>query len=290
MKPGTFYVIGLLLGLPVTQEAGAVTADVGGNPFIVITNRNPFGLKPPPPPPAPTETNAPPAKIKLLGTANVFGTKKAILQNAEQPKAGQPAGQGQDLPFTLAEGESEHDVEVRAIDEQAGSVKIVNHGLAMTLTLEKDGVKLAAGPAPGVPPAMAGLPGAAPPPMPMPMAQPLPRPNFGGPAPFLANPPANPNAAALGNPGTAVANAATPLDAASMGNSANSYPARPVRTDTTAVDPAQQIALMEINRMANQNLVQQGQMPPLPPTDFTPPAGPPTTGSPQGPPGIPRRP
>lgn len=287
MKPSTLFVIGLLLGLPALRQASAVTAPAGGNPFQVIVERNLFGLKPPPPPPAPPETKAPPSKIKLLGTANVFGTKKVILQVVEPPKPGQPAAQAQDLPFTLAEGESEHDVEVQAIDEQAGSVKIVNHGVATTLTLEKDGVKLAAGPAPGIPPAMPGLvPGA---PQPMPMVQPLPRPNFGAPAPFFATPPASPKAATLGNPDMPAANVAGAMNVGYQGNAVNSFPARPVRTDTSQIDPAQQVALIELNRAATQDLVRQGQMPPLPPTDFTPPQNPSAQppGSLHSPPGLP---
>lgn len=266
MKFGSILTLGLLLGLPVPRQAGAVTADAGSNPFKVIVDRNPFGLKPPPPPPAPLETNPPPAKFKLLGTANVFGTKKVILQSADPPKPGQQPGQGQDLPFTLAEGEGEHGVEVVAIDELGGSVKINNHGVAMTLTLEKDGVKLAAGPALGVPPPVAGMmPGG---PMPMPGIQPLPRPGFGLPAPFMGSPPAAPKGAMLGTPGTPAGNMAA-ADPAALGNTFNALPARPVRTDSSQVDPVQQMVLMEANRSATQDLVNQGQMPPLPPTDAT---------------------
>lgn len=96
---------------------------------------------------ADAETNVPPPKVTLLGMACVAGTKKVILQMVDRAKAGQRS-QNQDAPFVLAEGESQHGVEAREIDVNAGSVKAINHGVAMTLTFKENGVNPPHGPAP----------------------------------------------------------------------------------------------------------------------------------------------
>jgi hypothetical protein len=153
---------------------GALTITAADNPYSeIITTRNVFGLKDPPPPPAPPDTTPPVPKLTLVGIANVFGTKKAVIKTqpapGTPPKAAVPGGPppGQEPPLVLVEGAMQDGVTVLSIDETAGLVKVDNHGQALTLSFDKDGIKAPSGPAvpvtgqPGIPrpPGMPGLPG-----------------------------------------------------------------------------------------------------------------------------------
>jgi len=110
------------------------------NPYKGIVDRNAFDLAPPPPPPDAT-TNAPPSDIKLTGIVDIFDKKQAVLLVKAGP--GKP-----DDSYILGEGERQEDVEVLAIDETAGSVKVNNAGVISTLTFDKDGVDADSGPGP----------------------------------------------------------------------------------------------------------------------------------------------
>jgi hypothetical protein len=154
----------------------ASRADV--NPYTeLIVTRNVFGLKDPPPPPPPPDTTPPVPKLTLVGIANVFGIKKAVLKTqpapGTPPKPGVPGGPppGQEPPLVIVEGTMQDGVTVQSIDEAAGIVKVDNNGQALTLSFDKDGLKAPSGPAapaagqPGFPiqpaiPRPPGMPGA----------------------------------------------------------------------------------------------------------------------------------
>jgi len=143
----------------------ALSSPAEVNPYTdVIVTRNVFGLKEPPPPPAPPDTTPPVPKLTLVGIANVFGTKKAVIKAqpapGTPPKAAVPGGPppGQEPPLVLVEGAMQDGITVVSIDEATGTVRVDNHGQALTLSFAKDGLKAPSGPAAPVP-GPTGLPG-----------------------------------------------------------------------------------------------------------------------------------
>src|SRR5262249_50667822 len=90
----------------------------------------------------------PPPKITLTGITT-FGGKRALMKLNTPPK---PGDQAKELFLTLKEGQREGEVEVLAIDEKAGTVKVDDYGTIMDITFEKETAKPGPGPAPtGVP-------------------------------------------------------------------------------------------------------------------------------------------
>jgi hypothetical protein len=152
--------------LAICTAANAVTTattESSENPYQSIIDRNVFSLKPPPPPPEPAEVNKPQTlKITLTGITTILGNKRVLMKTAPPPaKPGE--GPKTEQSYILTEGQREGDIEVIAIDEKGGSVKVNNGGTVQTLTFEKDGAKLpatAAPPAapPGAPPVSGGFP------------------------------------------------------------------------------------------------------------------------------------
>lgn len=158
-----------VLGLPANASVG----ETSPGQYHVIPERNVFGLRPPPAQPNAAAPQAPLPKITLTGITTILGNKRALMKVApSHVKPGEPA---KEESLILTEGQREGEVEVLQIDEHAGSVKVNNSGTVMTLTFEKDGVKVPATPAPR-------------------MAPPLPNPLPGGPVPN----PYLPAAAAVG--------------------------------------------------------------------------------------------
>jgi hypothetical protein len=122
------------------------------NRFQQITSRNVFGLKEP----EKLTTNQPPPQIPkliLTGITTVLGNKRALLKADAAGQPGKPADPAKEQSFILTEGQRDGYVEVLQIDEKAGSVKVNNSGVLMTLTFEKDGAKL---PSTTAPPALPG--------------------------------------------------------------------------------------------------------------------------------------
>ena len=152
----------LCIGL-LSVPAHAIMRDAEPNRYESIPARNIFGLRP-------IEqaqvSNQPPVlpKLILTGITTILGNKRVLMK--EVPPAGQHGGTtNKEESLILTEGQREGPVEVLAIDEKAGSVRVNNSGTEMTLTFEKDGVKLASAPPPAsVPPPPAALPGASSPP------------------------------------------------------------------------------------------------------------------------------
>lgn len=138
----------------------AIVRDVEPNRYESIPTRNMFGLRPVE---QPQVTNAPPLlpKLILTGITTILGNKRVLLK--EVAPAGSPGATNKEESLILTEGQREGAVEVLAIDEKAGSVRVNNAGNEMTLTFEKDGVKQPSSPLPAAAPQLPGaLPSAVP--------------------------------------------------------------------------------------------------------------------------------
>jgi hypothetical protein len=161
MKRGTL--VTFLAPIALISLSAALSAEVRDNPYQLIIERNPFGLKPPPPPPpAPIETNAPaapPPDIKLTGITTLLGTPRVMLQ-VEDKQTKKPS-----FPM-LAEGESDMSgaVTVLAIDPDNLKVRIKNGDAETTLDFKTHGVKPGAGAVAAGGPTPTPQPGAIPPP------------------------------------------------------------------------------------------------------------------------------
>jgi hypothetical protein len=142
----------------------AVARDAEPHAYESIPARNIFGLKP-------VEqvqvTNQPRVlpRLILTGITTILGNKRVLMK--EVPTGGTAGATNKEESLILTEGQREGPVEVLAIDEKSGSVRVNNSGTEMTLTFEKDGVKLASTPpAAPMPLPPAALPSAASPPLP----------------------------------------------------------------------------------------------------------------------------
>lgn len=272
---------------PAAEEPG-----VGDNPYRAITARNAFRLKDPLPPPPPP-TNAPPPPevpkidVKLAGVGAIAGVRYAYLMLPD------PDRQGQFLYPTLTDdprrGRVRHNsgVEVREIDLQSQSVRMVNGGIEVTLNLQDNGIQ-------GAPPAAAtpGKPGTVPAPRVVANRPAVPaRPGTTPGTPAAANNAANaaplvfsrnPNRASGGNSftpgGTGLGGGGSTFGVPTTGTTVagGNLPARPLRTT-----PANPVAAEPVVPLAEQYeiLVRQRaaadsmgiQLPPIPglplPTD-----------------------
>jgi hypothetical protein len=278
-----------------------VLAQARTNPYDVIVERNPFGLKPVPPPVPETNQAAatPPVKIVLTGITSMFGpnSKRAFLEMTEQQPAGKPAGTP--IRAMLGEGDREGDIEVVSINIEQNIVKIRNGTIESELTFEvpkstptptgRAAPNTAAATSPAAPASsqpiiisssesrggvtMAGGGGGF-------EGNSAGVTSFGGSTPMVAgnsggissyggvSPAGGPGFGSLANP--------------ALGNSPGSLasiPSRTIRTpltvgQTKAIDPEQQMLMMEANRIRNeqvaQNLKARGMgPPPLPPTPLS---------------------
>jgi hypothetical protein len=168
MKRGT--ITGLLGGVIVAGFSLGAFAEVKDNPYQVIIDRNPFGLRPPPPPPS-TEPPPPPPvpalEIKLTGITTLLGPPRVFLEFTD------PTTKKTDRPPPLGEGDPYKDgISIVSIDAENGRVRIKNGDAESTLDFDKNGIKpgavaaAAPVPHPGLPgnpiPPVPGFPGAAP--------------------------------------------------------------------------------------------------------------------------------
>ena len=145
-----FLICGVLCAS--AAEPASAAAD---NPYRGIVERNVFNLRPPPPPRTNAPPKAPPPKITLNGITTIFGDKRALFTVDERPKPGQKPEQKSCI---LTEGQRDGGVEVLAIDETAGTVKVNNHGTVQVLDFENNGAKIPTGPI-TLPGLMANSPG-----------------------------------------------------------------------------------------------------------------------------------
>jgi hypothetical protein len=261
MKRDGKIVVCTVVGLALGVGAQAVVNDLS-QPYRSIVERNVFGLKDPTPPPTPPpETNPPPSNVKLTGITDILGRKQALFMVLEPAVPGRPAPTPQSC--ILTEGQKEGPIEVLEINQEAGTVKIINSGTTMLLDLVKDGNKLPNMPAPPV--AMAGVP------PPAPVA-------------FVPHgvPPVQPGAqgsgvVTIGGGGTPAGGGSpqTTFAAGHVSTGLRPIPTRTLRTPPAAqpepqppaLTPEEQIIIMEVERERHKN---NPNYPPLPPTPLTP--------------------
>lgn len=113
--------------------ASADDLAVNGSPYLPIVTRNIFGLLPiPTNAPVDPASLTPPPKITPNGIMTIFGKKEALYKVTVPGKPGKPA---QDQSYVLSEGESQDDIEVTKIDDQADVITFNNHGVIQELPL-----------------------------------------------------------------------------------------------------------------------------------------------------------
>ena len=232
------------------------------NPYAPIVARNVFGLVPIPTnnpadqaPPA-----APPPKIMPNGIMTLFGKLQVLFKVAAPPAPGQPA---KDQSYVMGEGERQDDIEVQKIDEPSATITFNNHGTVQELALAA-GAASSGGPAPaaafGAP-----LPGR----MPNAITAPGAGMGMGGRFGRLREAStANSSGGNNFNPSYAPQNSSPSVNLPGFGGTgkyANTAPSEP------ALSPEAQVIMMEASRIATQDEVTHGHMPPLPPTPLTPP-------------------
>lgn len=258
MKRDGMVFFGLVGALALVANAPALTDS--SNPYERIADRNVFSLKPPPPPPSTEPPPTPAPKIELQGITSILGKRQVLFKAKISDK---------DQSFVLSEGQRDGEIEVLAIDEPAGEVKFNNHGALQTLSMEKDAVKapttVAAAPAGRPAP---GAPGAS--------AQTRNTPSTRGSQPGAAGGvtadggqhqglrsiptrPTRGNQAAAGTIGS--------IGGVSVGSGSYNQPTQPAQPNLSREE---QTILIEIERERTRDLVDTGQMPPLPPTPLTP--------------------
>ena len=234
------------------QSAWAVTAPTD-NPYKSIVARNMFGLVPiPTNPPVDPASLVPPPKITPNGIMTIFGRLQVLFKVAGEAKPGVPA---KDESYVLSEGDRQDDIEVQKIDEKAAIITFNNHGVIQELPLvaaSAAGAGAASGSAAfGRPQGLPPLPGVAP-------AGGGTHLGFGGRFGRSQNNP----------PASAPAPAPTAAAPSGFGGTSPANNTAPAQEPMT---PETQIIMMEANRMATQDAVNSGEMPPIPPTEFTPP-------------------
>jgi hypothetical protein len=239
--------------------SAVVRADESSNPYRPIVVRNMFGLVPIPTnnPAADLPPPTPPPKITPNGIMTLFGKVQVLFKVAGVPKAGQPA---KDESYVLGVGERQDEIEVEKIDEPSATITFNNHGTIQELSLVAGTASGGGASAPAALPSGFGLP--APTPSTMPggggMSAPI-----GGGGRFGRS----------RNPGSGFANPAAPAGSSlgQFGNSTQNNSASANHfVDTEGLSPEAQVIMIEANRAATQEQVNQGLLPPLPPTPLTP--------------------
>jgi hypothetical protein len=113
-------------------------ADTLGNPYERIVRRNIFGLRSPAPAQKVEAPATPLPNILLTGITTILGEKRAFLEITPLTRPPQPP---KPQSCILTEGQREGDVQVLQIDAKSESVRILNTGVEITLTFEKNGRK-----------------------------------------------------------------------------------------------------------------------------------------------------
>ena len=249
----------LFLTATLLAAAGqAQDAAVADKPYASIVSRNMFGLVPIPvvDPATTAPPEEPPPKITPNGTMTIFGKLEALFKVANKGKPGQPAKEDS---YVLSEGERQDDITVIKINQADGIITFNNHGKIEDLALVP-AANTTAPAGPGGP----GGPGGAAPSGAIIGAGPRQSPLFPADRSSLRGRPAgrNPNP---GNPGTT----------AEPNFGGNNPPAasnqQPKTIEEQVMSAAREMAVIEQNRIATQDAVDVGLMPPLPPTLLTPP-------------------
>ncbi|PYL01098.1 MAG: hypothetical protein DME18_09425 [Verrucomicrobia bacterium] len=247
-----------LAGISLAIAAQADVTEPAGNPYQVIIDRNPFGLKPPPLITNIIPTNPViPVNLKLTGiTSDRIGRKAWLMI------PGQPGKNPNPQYLSIPEHEKQGDIEVLEINEKENTVKILNAGAPAELNFKDNGLPTPSALAvPGGPLTPHGMPG----PLPAPGVVPAP----GTPMPALKTAGAFPTGAAAPD-AMAARYGLQPTTPANTG--LRTIPARNVRTTAiepqvqgteAPVDPAVQRVLIEAHRLQAER---EGRaFPPIPP-------------------------
>ena len=256
-------VVCLASGLVLNAGARADNAVLPDNPYAPVVVRNVFGLNPLPTNDVNAVQTDPPPKITLTGIMSIFGHLQALYKVAIPAKPEQPA---KDVPYILSEGQRQDEIEVVQIDEKNGLVTFNNHGTVQELPLTKASVAAAG--------ASMSAPGRSSAPIPniAPMGDNSGRvaghfgSRSGGGAGVARNGGTGNNGANNFNNGLgggAPMGGGLPLTTAAGASSDQQQPQNTLTREEQAV-------LVEANRLLTQGLVDQGRMPPLPPTPLTP--------------------
>jgi hypothetical protein len=132
MKTMGKFLICLAGGLAFNANLRADEVVLPGNPYATIVVRNIFGLNPPLPVDPAANDKTPPPKITPNGIMSIFGQLQVLFKVDSTAKPGKPAG---DDDYILSEGQRQDDIEVVKINEKAGSVTFNNHGTVQELLL-----------------------------------------------------------------------------------------------------------------------------------------------------------
>jgi hypothetical protein len=241
--------LGLAGALALHAAARAQDVAMSGNPYTPAVSRNIFGLLPPvvadtaPPPAA-----EPPVKITPNGITDILGQLEVLFKVAGKTP-------GKENSYMLTEGQGQDDIEVLKINEKNGIVTFNNHGLVQEIPL----VSAPAGAAPAAGnsaiPTPTSVPGANPGGMGFDRTFRSRVGNFGGNIPGGADNGSSP----------------PPMP----------IPATPA-SQQPAMSPEEQTVTIEVNRELTKQQVINGEMPPLPPTEMTPPDATTVGGAPLG--------
>ena len=264
-------------GFLLVSAALGLTPNSFASPYQGIVDRNVFGLKPMPPAVRPEDIKPPAPDLNLTGITTILGNKRALLKvPAKPPKQKEES-------YILTEGQSEGDIEVLTIDEVAGTVKVMNHGVAQTLDFSintKGGVGSAGPTAMGSP---ATAQGSVPPALGSAFRQIPPRPMRGpndqvAPASTAATPPALQNQNQASTPNYAAGANYSGQNQGNNGNanlSFNSSASQSMRLEdspqfTHGLSGDQQMLLIEAQRakLLDQGNIEEANM--YPPTDLSP--------------------
>jgi hypothetical protein len=135
-----------IIGIGLAVLAFVLARAEAVNPYTGIMERNMFSLVPVPTnPPAPEAPPEPPVKITPNGIMNVFGQLEVLFKTAVPAQGKEPA---HDQSYVMAAGERQDDIEVVKIDEQAGIITFINHGLTQDLSLVETPKVTTAAPSP----------------------------------------------------------------------------------------------------------------------------------------------
>jgi hypothetical protein len=225
-------VLALTAGTQATRTSGASSSD---GPYRAIMDRNVFDLRPMPAPASTLAQPTPPPNVKLVGVMMITGYPQAVLSIADPTAPTKPP-----VSYVLSEGQRQASVEVKSINMDAKTARVLIAGDVVQLKLEE--VKAAAGPAPAAAPGMAGQPG---------QGRFVPGARGGGRGAFPVPAPGGPTAAGPGYNPSSSSPSASYQPGVSPDNSA--LPTRPVRTDATdpsqdAMTPEQSLAQVEQTR------------------------------------------
>ena len=110
----------------------AETIESRDHPYKNIPAANVFRLKSPARPEGPVPL--PPPKITLQGLTTVLPRPHVLFKVMMPATSSEPA---KETAFVLGEGEREGEIQVLEINERAGTVRLLNHGVEQTLALPR---------------------------------------------------------------------------------------------------------------------------------------------------------